>query len=120
MSTFLSEFYRVHDDDREVKLGITIGHAQPGTTNVTLDTEPLRSTSGDPQKFECAVGTGKEANGKTLYCASTLRDQRTETNKTSVRYSLTGGPEPFEQTLEKTVQNDGEVVFYTATIEFYV
>lgn len=117
MNTSLSKLYRVGKGDK-VTLKITIGYAQVGTTTVNLGSNKL--VSDQKNTFELPIGSGEDLNGKTLYCSTIVADIQKETNQTSVTYELTGGPQGFKQTLQESVENEGAVVFYTATFRFYV
>ena len=118
MSTSLSKFYRIRDED-PVTLKITIGHGQIGTTILNLSGEEL--VSGHKGSLEYVLPkSGKELNNKTLYCSTIVADVRTETNETSVTFELIGGLKPFKQTLQESVESEGDVVFYTTTFRFYV
>jgi hypothetical protein len=118
MSTFLSKLYRIQED-QEVTLRITIGHGQVGTTSVSLGVDEL--VTGHHGTLELVLpATGADLNGKTLYCSTVVADVQTQTNETSVTYELTGGVKPFSETLQETVDDEGDVVFYTATFRFYL
>lgn len=118
MSTSLSKFYRVRNEDT-VTLKITIGHGQVGTTSVNLAGKDL--VSGHKNSLNLPIpDPGKELNGKTLFCSTIVADVRTETSETSVTYELKGGVNPFKQMLQESVDSEGDVVFYAATFRFYV
>ena len=118
MSTSLSKFYQVREEDT-VTLKVTIGHAQHAVTAVYLGKDQI--VPGHRNSLELSIpGSGRELNGKTLYCTTVVADVRTETNETSVTFELIGGVKPFKQTLQESVQSEGEVVFYAATFLFWV
>ena len=118
MSTSLSNFYRVRNEDT-VTLKITIGHGQVGTTSVNLAGNDL--VSGHKNSLNLRIpGSGKELNGKTLFCSTIVADVRTETNETSVTYEVSGGVNPFKQTLQERVDSEEDIVFYTGIFRFYV
>ncbi len=118
MSTSLSKFYRIRNTDL-IKLSITIGNGQVGTTYVHLGADQV--VAGQKNTFNITLpGTGQELNGKTLYCTTVVADIQTITNETSVTYELTGGVVSFKQTLQETVAGDGDVVFYTAAFDFII
>ena len=117
MNTVLSKFYRIRAEDT-VKLKITIGHGQTGVTSVNLGKE--RIVTGHQNTLELTIpGRGTNLSGKKLFCTTTVADVRTETNETSVTYELLGGITSFRQAMQETVENEGDVVFYTATFLFY-
>lgn len=117
MSTALSKFYRVRDED-SVTLKITIGHGQVGITSVNLGKERIESDHQNTLELKIP-GKGKDLKSKKLFCSTIVADVRTETNATSVTYELIGGVKPFKQTLQETVESEGDVVFYVATFLFY-
>ena len=116
MATAITTAYRVRDDD-DITFGVTIGDAQRGLSTIRLGTQQLaQNVKGSfPQK----LGKGKDLKGKNLFCTTTVTDVRTETNRTSVTYTVEGGPNHFEETLKKTVESHGDAVFYTAEIFFF-
>jgi hypothetical protein len=117
MSTVLSKFFRVRPED-QIFLKITIGHAQIGTTMVSLAGEQLASDQRDSFKIALPKD-GKELAGKSLFCSTIVTDVRSETNQTSVTYELIGGENPWKQTLSETVESENDSIFYVATIKFY-
>jgi hypothetical protein len=117
MSTSLSKFYRVRDDDTG-RLKIIIGHGQIGKTSVSLDRNDLAVNEQGTVDLTIP-GSGRDLKGRTLFCSTIVADVRTETNKTSVIYELTGGVANFEETLQESVDTEGGVMFYTATFRFY-
>jgi GTP cyclohydrolase III len=117
MSTTLSKFYQVRDEEK-VKLKITIGYGQIGTTSVNLGKNKIISDHENTLE-ETTLGSGKELVSKKLFCSTIVADVRTETNETSVTYELIGGVKPFKQTLQESVESEGDVVFYIATFLFY-
>lgn len=117
MSNSLTKLYQVPNSDQEVKLAVRIGHAQLGMTTVSLGTRQLASNHRGT--LEVTVGKGADLNGAQLFCVTTVTDVRTETNQTSVTYELQGGTHTFQETLQETVSNEGDVVFYTAVFHFH-
>lgn len=117
MSTSLSKFYQVRDED-SVTFKITIGHGQVGITSVNLGKERIKSDYQNTLELTIPE-KGKDLKGKKLFCSTIVADVRTETNETSVTYELTGGAKPFKQTLQESVESEGDVVFYVATFLFY-
>ena len=118
MAVSLTEFYRVLKN-RKVFLTIKIGHGQVGDTTVKLGPDTiLQNHKNTLRDYE--IGLGKELHGKTLICTTTVADVRQETNKTSVTYELEGGARPYQSTMKKTVDKDGDVELYVSTFRFYV
>ncbi len=118
MSSSILQYYRVRLDDT-ITLKITIGHGQSGDTIVHLGAN--RIVDGQQGSFELVLlGVGEELNYKKLHCFTAVTDIQTETNETSVRYELIGGVEPYQHTLQETVNAHGDVEFYLATFVFYI
>lgn len=115
MATAITTAYRVGDED-DITFRVTIGDAQKGVSTVRLGTEQLAHNAA---RLELNLGKGKDLKGKKLFCTTTVTDVRTETNRTSVTYAVEGGPNNFEETLAKTVESHGDVVFYTAEVFFF-
>jgi len=113
MSTTLTKAYQLKKDGTPLTFTVTIGDAQKGVTSVTLGTSSLVSN----QEGDVSLNIGADNNvaGQTLYCSTTVADIRSETKQTDVTYQLTGGVSDFQQTLNESVANLGDVVFYGAT-----
>ncbi len=116
MGTLIFHSYQVRDDDI-IKLKVTIGDAQRGVTTVKLGVDEL--ANNHPGQLELTIGSGRDLKGKELFCTTTVADVRTETNHTSVTFEVEGGPNSFSETLQKTVKDHGDVVFYVATFSFF-
>lgn len=116
MSTSFTKLYQITDDNADIKLTLNIGEAQKGVTSIKLNTNTLLNDSEG--NVELVVGKGSELKGKTIHCTTTVTDIRTETNQTSVTYKITGGS-PYTKILGESVDNHGDVIFYTADIVFY-
>ncbi len=117
MSTLLSKIIRVRPDD-ELLIRIEIGYGQLGKSTVQLGQDYL-ATNQEGNLTLALPGKGKDLAGRTLLCTSVVADVRTETNQTCVTYSLSGGETSWSQTLQESVQSDGDILFYSATMRFY-
>jgi hypothetical protein len=113
MSTTVTKAYQLKKDGTHLKLTVTIGDAQKGVTSVTLGTNSLVSNQEGDVSLD--IGIDNNVIGQTLYCSTTVTDIRTETKQTDVTYQLTGGVSDFQQRLNESVANLGDVVFYGAT-----
>ncbi len=87
-----TKLYRV-DPPKNVEITVHVGEGQAGGTSILFNgTE--RPAAHD---IWIAVGApGEDLTFKTLHCVTTVRDINPSTNRTSVSYSLRGGP--IEQT----------------------
>jgi hypothetical protein len=117
MSSSLTKAYQLRKDGTEIKLIISIGEAQLGVTSVSLENDLIVNNKAGT--VERIIGKDSNLVGKSLYCGSTVTDVRTETNRTSITYRLEGGVNVYENTLQETVNNDGEVVRYNASFFFF-
>ncbi len=113
MSTTVTKAYQLKKDGTHLKLAVTIGDAQKGVTSVTIGTKSL--VSNQEGEISIDIGADNDVAGQTLYCSTTVTDIRSETKQTDVTYQLTGGVSNFQQTLNESVANLGDVVFYGAT-----
>ncbi len=117
MSNSLTQAYQVYKDETQIRLTIIIGEAQLGVTSVSLENDLI--VNNQVGTVEIILGTGNSLTGKSLYCGSTVTDVRTETNRTSITYRLAGGVNVYENTLQETVNNEGDVVRYNASFFFF-
>jgi hypothetical protein len=116
MSNTLTKAYQLKDGE-ELKLTIIVGDGQLGITSVSLENELI--VNNETGTIERIIGRYSNLKGKSLYCTSTVTDVRTETNKTSITYRLEGGVNTYENTLQETVNNEGDVVRYNASFFFF-
>jgi hypothetical protein len=116
MSTSLVKNYGLIGNGSVVKIKIDIGFGQLGVTKINLgDNTIVDNTQGS---FEKVVGIDTELKGKKLFCVTTVTDVRNETNNTSVDYLLTGGIKAYSNSLQESVNSQGEVLFYTSMFIF--
>jgi hypothetical protein len=116
MGTTINRIIRVTADE-VVELKITIHFGQLGSTAIYLDAE--KQLDETDSKISVSLGKGKDLRRKELRCSTMVQDVNTKTNKTAVTYKLSGGRKPYEEKLQKTVVEDGEIAWYTATFNFY-
>lgn len=116
MSTQLTKLYRVKPTS-EIKLVITIGHAQQGLTTAYLESDKIVNEKKNSLEI-ILPEKGKDLKGKTLFCSTTVIDVVTETNETSVTYELLGGRQDFKQVLQESVDKEHGVKHYVATFLF--
>lgn len=105
--------YRVSPGSN-VLLTVTIGQAQLGASLALLDQEELEGRAFN-RKF---LGTGDSLTGRTLQIITMVSDVRKQTNRTSVKYELTGGMTPLHFEAADNVDEEGDMVLYLATISF--
>ncbi len=112
--------------DENVTLKITVGHGQVGATQAVLKQQTLlnENTAVDKIKHDkrsewvIAPGAGADISGEFFVVTTVVADVRSETDKTSVNYELTGGTSDFAFSLEESVDQPGGLVIYNLTILF--
>ena len=100
--------------DRVVRVSVLIGQAQIGASVVKID--GLEIARGEIDLL--ALGVGREISGHQLLIRTVVTDINFATNRTSVLYSLIGGPQPKEIYKEHEAQSDHDTVFYELTLDF--
>jgi hypothetical protein len=109
---------RVHGEyqvgDGDVTLRIAVGDGQLGTSLVRLDDRDLASGS----LGMLLLGPGGALAGRRLRIATTVTDVQRLTNRTSVRYTLSGGPEEARFDAAAEVEHEGDSVHYSARFDF--
>jgi hypothetical protein len=100
-----------------IYLTVTIGDNQVGGTSVIFDGQSIGPANGTIDKLQIG-SSGDNLQFKLLLCTTNIKDINTETNQTSVTYTLTGGEEPqdFPFTID-TTQNGG-LAMYSITFAF--
>ena len=98
----------------EVTLRIVVGEGQFGNSLVEID--DVEVASGAVAMVR--LGAGGDLVGKVARVVTTVTDVQRSTNRTSMRYVLSGGPE--EETFEETadVETDGGSVQYVVRFRF--
>jgi hypothetical protein len=104
--------YRVGHAD--VTLRIVVGEGQIGTSLVRLDDRDIASGAIAMVR----IGAGSELAGRRLRVATTVTDVQRLTNRTSVRYVLSGGPEDATFDAAAKVDEDGGSIHYAARFDF--
>lgn len=115
-SLSLVEFYKTNSTTDPINLEVIIGHGQKAVSRVFLGGKKFGAEKFD--SFTLKIGLNKELKNEKLDVAITVHDIQAITNETSVTISLTGGCSEFQETMNKSVNIEGDVVFYTATIYF--
>jgi hypothetical protein len=98
----------------QVKLTVTVGDAQIGSSVVKLDGKMLGS--GDIKNL--IIGKGPAIIDKTLFVKSIVSDVNDKTNNVSIKYTLSGGLAPQQFVTKGVVDNDGDVVLFRAQFKF--
>jgi hypothetical protein len=112
--------------DRGVTLRITVGHAQVGATQASINQRPLVSEDITKDRIKAAgrsewvlpLGAGAVLDGQLLVATTVVADVRAETDETQVNYELTGGVQDFKFSLQESVDQPGGIVVYTLTVDF--
>jgi len=104
--------YRVGDGD--VTLRITVGDGQIGTSLVRLDDQDVASGA----IAMLVVGSGPALVGRRLRVATTVTDVQRLTNRTSMRYLLSGGPDDATFDAAAEVEEEGGSIHYAARFDF--
>jgi hypothetical protein len=97
----------------EVTLRLIVGEGQVGTSLVRLGERDLASGA----VAMVFVGTGPEVAGQQLSVATTVTDVQRFTNRTSVRYLLSGGPEDAAFEASADVDAEGGSIHYVARFD---
>ncbi len=100
--------------DGDIRLTVIIGNAQIGVSNVKLN-EKVLATGDIIQK---SIGMGPNLVGQQLIVKTVVTDVNDSTNRTNVKYLLSGGRTDQEFDLNATVDEDGDSVVYLAIFEF--
>lgn len=111
-STTIIDSYMVGMANGNIKLKVTIEHAQISKTTVRLNKKLLGEYD---DSFEIELGKAKDLWGVTLYVDTTETDVDPDSNKTSFSLELTGGKAPYFNKREQSVVSGGYVL-YTAEI----
>jgi len=94
-----------------VRLTITIGDAQIGSSIVSLDGKEL----GRGEIDGLDVGAGPKVKGKLLFIKSVVSDVNDSTNHTSITYELSGGALDQAFRSASIVDIAGDSVIYRAS-----
>jgi len=115
-SLCLVEVYKTKDTTENINLEVNIGYGQKSFSRLYLSGKKLGGEKSD--SFSQKIGMNKNLKNERLDCIITVHDIQEITNETSVTFKLTGGQGEVCETLKKSVNYEGDVVFYTATIYF--
>lgn len=109
--------YKVREAD-ELIIKLVIGYGQLAATTISIGGHYLASAEAKSTIEVKIPKKGKELVKHVLACTSTVKDVQDITDKTSITYSLTGGPEKFEKTLNAVVEENGGVLNYRVEFDF--
>jgi hypothetical protein len=104
--------YRVGEG--KVTFSLVIGEGQFGRSDVRLNTQRLLRTSGSFGNL--LIGKGIDVRGKTLRIRTIVHDTAAATNKMSVTYMLSGGPQGKAFTSKDEVKKEGGNLVFEANI----
>lgn len=103
--------YNVGAGAGDVRLALTIGEGQFGTSRVKLNEKELVTASGP---ISLRIGKRSEVKGKKLFVRSIVNDVNTLTNRMSVTYRLTGGTSERKTTAKGRVAQEGDFLVFEA------
>jgi hypothetical protein len=106
------EKYRVGTGTGDIRLALTIGEGQFGTSRVRLDGSELATGSGP---MSVKVGRRSDVKGTRLFVRSIINDVNSLTNRISVTYRLTGGTTGRKTTAKGRAAKQGDVVVFEAS-----
>ena len=104
--------YEVRKGD--VFLSLTIGEGQTGTSDVFIGDKKIVRVTGSIGKL--LLGKGSDIAGKALVVRSVVNDVNSDTNKMTVTYKLKGGAKGLVFTSKGSVDAEGAVLFFEATV----
>jgi hypothetical protein len=107
----LNRQYQVGQGDLTLRL--QVGEGQFGTSLVRLGDRDLASGA----VAMVLIGAGPDVAGQKLLVATTVTDVQRFTNRTSVRYVLTGGPQDAEFEAAAQVDEEGGSVHFRAQFD---
>lgn len=99
----------------EVRLAITIGQGQVGSSIVRRGDKELASGGS---MLSISLGPGESLLDTEIEVSSLVQDVLTETNRVIVQYVLSGGPKKETVVSKTTVDNQFDVARFTTTIRF--
>ena len=106
--------YRLGSGAGDVRLGLTIGEGQFGTSRTKLDGTVLATGSGP---MMVRIGKRSELKGKSLTIRTVVNDLNSMTNRMSVTYRLTGGEEDQKVIAKGKVTAEGDLLVFDATFD---
>lgn len=103
--------YPVGSGAGEIRLALTIGEGQFGTSRIKLNGSVLATGSGP---LAIKVGRRSEVKGQLLFVRTVVNDVNSVTNRMSVTYRLTGGVEPLKTVVKGAVTVEGDILVFDA------
>lgn len=104
-----AEEYAVGTGTGDVRLALTIGEGQFGTSRVRLAGAEIATASGP---MSVKVGKRDEVKGKELFIRSVVNDVNSKTNKMSVTYRLSGGVKSQTTLVPGEVAKDNDLLVF--------
>ncbi len=98
-------------DARDVRLSVSLGEGQTGVVSVFLGGITIGRA---PAPLDVRVGSGSDVRDKLLEVRTIVNDVRSQTNKMSVTYQLTGGLSPLECISRGEVAQENAALDFTA------
>lgn len=108
------EFYKVARET-PIELRVVVGEGQPGGTSYTCVEWSGQITD---DAFHSIGNEGDDLSGSTLHCVTTVKDQSDVTDRTSVTYTLRGGPAEEAFPFKADARQDRGLVIYS--IRFFL
>ena len=99
---------------KAVTLDVEYGEGDPGGTSTLWNGSKIDVPQGVAVTFD---NGGSPVRG-ILNCRSNVKDLNSQTNRTSVTYHLSGGPQPQQFTYAIEVPNQGDIAEYAINFVF--
>lgn len=110
--------YKVDLSDSPIVMNLFPGTTgQSAVSDVIIDSNK-RGSNIQGTITDFTLGTGNSLVNKFLEVYTIITDVATDTNLTSLDFSLTGGLAPYRYKMERTVQQQGDSAAYKITIFF--
>jgi hypothetical protein len=100
-------------DEKDVKISVTFGNGQFGTSSLRVGT---KSKIGELSDF--SLGKGAGIKGKKATIKSIVTDVNDKTNNVSATYTLSGGAQEQEFGLESVVEEEGDSERFSVVVQF--
>lgn len=97
-----------------ITLSLIVGEGQFGRSDVRLDAQRLVRASGSIGNL--LVGQAADVRGKTLRIRTIVHDTVAATNRMSVTYKLSGGPQDRTFTSKGEVDHEGGNLVFEAVV----
>lgn len=105
--------YAVGSGAGVVKLALTIGEGQFGTSRVRLAGTEIGTASGP---MSVTVGKRDEIKSKELFIRSVVNDVNSATNRMSVTYRLSGGTKAQKTVVPGKVEKDNDLLVFETRV----